>query len=111
MDFIELEEFITNMDVKLKERRESLNQSEIEGIYARSLKVSEELWELNAEILCYFWDQRKDKVESFSKEKLEWEFADVIITTLLLAKSFDVDVKVSLAKKIQKIKWRWGMND
>lgn len=109
MDFPQLEEFITNMDVKLKERRERLHQSEMEGIYARSLKVSEEIWELNAEILCYFWDQRAEKVNSFSKEKLEAEFADVIITTFLLAKSFDVDMKGSLEKKIEKIKTRWEM--
>lgn len=41
------------------------------------------------------------------KNNLPNEFADVIITILLLAKSMDVDIPQALAEKIKKINKRY----
>lgn len=40
------------------------------------------------------------------KDDLGDEFADVILCTLLLAKSMDIDINIALEKKLEKIKER-----
>lgn len=109
MDISEFKNFIYEVDKRLKEKRKLLWQSDIEGTYARALKLFEESWELSAEILSYFWDQRQEKLQNSSKENLSEEFADVIITTFLLAQSFDIDIFEAVQKKKEKIQARGGI--
>jgi len=47
------------------------------------------------------------KLSKKDKENLEKEFADVIITTLLLAKSIDIDVAKAIENKIIEINKRY----
>ena len=47
--------------------------------------------------------QRKEKLDAHSAENLPEEFADVIITTLLVAKSANINVKRALSEKAAKI--------
>ncbi len=75
-------------------------------ILAKTVKCSEEFGELCNEILKNSSLQRKDKLETVKREDLEAEFADVILTTLLLAKSMNVDVEKALNQKIDMIKKR-----
>lgn len=82
------------------------NPTKEELISKKFLKLSEEVWELSSEILAWFWAQRWPKTESHSKEALEGEFADVVLTTFLLAKTMDIDINVALEKKLEKIKER-----
>jgi NTP pyrophosphatase (non-canonical NTP hydrolase) len=72
-------------------------------ILAKAVKLSEEVWELNSEVLKKLYNGRK----IFLQEDLELEFADVIITTLLLAKSLNVDINDSLNKKLNILNERW----
>lgn len=109
MDISEFKNFIYEIDKRLKEKRKLLWQSDIEGTYARALKLFEESGELSAEILSYFWDQRQEKLQNSSKENLSEEFADVIITTFLLAQSFDIDIFEAIQKKKEKIQARGGI--
>lgn len=51
--------------------------------------------------------QRKQKFDKFDKDNLLEEFADVIMTTLLLAKSMNIDIEKALEKKIEKINKRY----
>jgi NTP pyrophosphatase (non-canonical NTP hydrolase) len=44
--------------------------------------------------------------KNFTQEDLDLEFADVILTTLLLAKSLNVDINTSLVKKLDIIRER-----
>lgn len=74
-----------------------------EMILAKAVKLSEEVWELNSEILKSLYKWRK----IFLQEDLELEFADVIISTLLLANSLNVDINSSLDKKLNIINERW----
>lgn len=75
-----------------------------EIILGRTVKISEELGELCDEVLASMGDQRVGKMDGRNVESLADEFADVVITTFLLAKSMDVDVMEALARKTEKIK-------
>lgn len=81
----------------------NLDDTSNEMILAKAVKLSEEVWELNSEVLKSLYKGRK----TFVQEDLELEFADVIITTLLLAKSLNVDINSSLVRKLNIIKERW----
>ncbi|MFA5887703.1 MAG: MazG-like family protein [Candidatus Nanoarchaeia archaeon] len=95
LDFIELED---------KRLQKTYNYpDEQKRILARTVKVTEELGELSSEILASNSLQRKHKIDSHTREKLHEEVADVLITTLLLAKSLNVDVEKELEQKIDKI--------
>jgi NTP pyrophosphatase (non-canonical NTP hydrolase) len=78
-----------------------------EEILARTVKLTEELGELCNEVLAHNGDQREDKMLNYNKDNLPLEFADVIITTLLLAKAMNVDIESALEKKIEKINKRY----
>ncbi len=49
-------------------------------------------------------DQRTGKMEGRNTENLADEFADVVITTFLLAKSMNIDIMTALEHKIPKIR-------
>lgn len=102
----ELLETIDTIDENLKKYFSHLNQTDLEMILSRTVKLTEEVWELNSDLLQKFYKRR---VTEFNEENLKWEFADVIITTLLLAKSLDIDINEALNLKIEKIKQRGGI--
>jgi len=104
MNFEELLQFIESEDKNIRENYGSPTKQE--EILARTVKLGEEYGELCDEILSANNDQRKEKLEKKDKDNLPEEFADVIITTLLLAKSMEVDIKMALEKKIAKINER-----
>ncbi len=76
----------------------------------RSMKLSEEVWELNEQILLHYWYWRKWKNEKYSQENLEWELADVIFSTLMIAESLDIDMNSAMNKKIKLLKNRFNIN-
>ena len=106
MDLKELLKFIATEDGRLKKYYGSYPDQE-KRILARTVKVSEELGELCNEILAFNALQRKDKLENYDGENLSEEFADVLITVLLLAKATGVDIEKALEKKIEKINLRY----
>jgi NTP pyrophosphatase (non-canonical NTP hydrolase) len=74
---------------------------------AWTVKLSEELGELCNEVLAHNGLQRKHKIETFDPNNIDDEFADVIITTLLLAEQMGVDIKNALDNKVKKINKRY----
>ncbi len=100
LKFIELE------DQRLK-KHYYINVDNDKLILARTVKLTEELGELCEEVLSHNSFQRKEKLDLHQKENLPEEFADVIITTLLLAKAMEVDIEKALEKKIEKINNRY----
>ena len=74
---------------------------------ARTVKLTEELGELCNEVLSSNSLQRKDKLDGYNKNNLSEEFADVLITTLLLARTMDVNIEKALKSKIEKINKRY----
>lgn len=76
-------------------------------ILARTVKLTEELGELCNEVLAHYSLQRKQKLDNHDRNNLPEEFADVIITALLLAKAMDIDIESALEKKIKKVNKRY----
>ena len=101
----ELLKFIDEQDKKLL--KYFPNSTLQEEILSRTAKLTEEVGELAGEVLASKGSQRKEKLENHNNESLEGEFADVVITTLLLAKTMNVDIKKSLKEKIGKIEKRF----
>lgn len=105
MELKDLLKFIENEDGRLKKYYGYGDQEK--RILARTVKLTEELGELCEEVLAHNSLQRKQKLDNIDKENLPQEFADVIITLLLLAKAMNVDVEKALKKKIEKINKRY----
>lgn len=95
-------EEISSIDENLKNYFSSLNQTDLENILSRLAKMTEEVGELNSDVLKKYY-KRKIATE----DNLELEFADVIITLALLAKSLDIDLNTAIIKKFNIIKQRW----
>ena len=106
MEFKELLEFIDAQDKRITEAFSGKLSTRQETVLARTVKLTEELGELCEEVLSFNGYQRQEKLDAYDKKNLSHEFADVIITTLLLAKSMDVDIRSALAEKIKKINER-----
>jgi NTP pyrophosphatase (non-canonical NTP hydrolase) len=94
-------DFIEEWDEYLLERT---GHTDREHKFARTVKLSEEVGELASEVLAAEGDQRKEKLLDKTREDLESEFADVLITLHLLAKSYDVDMEKVAMRKIERIR-------
>ncbi|MBI4088731.1 hypothetical protein HY415_01410 [Candidatus Kaiserbacteria bacterium] len=103
MTIEDFQKFIDEQDTFLRSVK-SASRTGRERILARTVKMSEEFGELCDEILAFLGGQRSGKMKRRSAESLAGEFADVVITTFLLAKSTDVDVMKALGHKIRKIR-------
>jgi len=105
-----LEELLTFIDLEDKRLKDSFeNYTDIgKRALARAVKLSEETGELCSEILSFNSMQRQEKMNNYSKENLSHEFADVIITALLLAKTTNTDIEDALRIKIEKINARYN---
>jgi NTP pyrophosphatase (non-canonical NTP hydrolase) len=75
-------------------------------VLAQAAKLSEEVGELQAEVLGHAGYQRKTKQKVFDAQSIAGELADVIICAAILAGSHDVDLGKALATKIDKIERR-----
>ena len=106
MEFKDLLKFIKIEDKRLKKRFGGYDD-QYKRILARTVKLTEELGELCDAVLAHNSWQRKQKMDKHDKENLPEEFADVVITALLLAKAMDVDIEKALEKKIKKINNRY----
>lgn len=105
MTLDELNAFIEERDIIFRGAKNG-NVSERERALSRTVKLMEETGELADEILGSMGFQREEKLKGKTPETLAEEFADVVITTLLIAKSMNVDVPAALESKIEKIRAR-----
>jgi len=76
-------------------------------VFARTMKIVEELGELADEILTSMNLQRKSKIAKFSRENVQDEFADVLASLVLLAIELDIDIEAVIQKKINFTKKRF----
>ena len=72
-----------------------------------TVKIMEELGELCDEVLAHSGLQRKEKLEKLNKKNLSEEFADVILTTFILAQNMGIDIEEGLTRKMKKINGRY----
>ena len=110
MHFNEFLQFIEREDGRLRERFGEFPDLKMR-ILARTVKISEEVGELCEQVLSANAMQRTEKTKASNRESLSDEFADVVITTFLLAKTMDVDMVDALRKKILKINGRYEQRD
>ncbi len=96
-----LKEFIDSEDKRLKNKYPDGGKEK--HILARTVKLAEEFGELCEEVLAFNSLQRQEKLDRRDNENLNDEFADVVITTLLLAKIMDIDMDKALEDKMGKI--------
>ena len=101
MNLKDLNDFVEEWDAYLLKRT---GHSDREHKFARTVKLTEEVGELASEILSAEGDQRKEKLEGKKREDLEHEFADVLITLFLLAKSYDIDMEEVTSRKMAHIR-------
>jgi len=105
----ELLEIIKNIQIKLDNKFKDSAITEKEKILASCVKVSEEVGELSWEVLKNIWIARKEKLDKFSEESLMWEFADSILSILVLAEQMWIDINEALKMKLKKIENRGGV--
>jgi NTP pyrophosphatase (non-canonical NTP hydrolase) len=101
----DLTKFIDAIDAKLRSGVESYPDEE-KRVFARMIKLTEEVGELADEVLARGDFQRQEKLAAYEEGSVEAEFADVLITALLLAKTLNLDVEKALSDKIEKINKR-----
>lgn len=77
-------------------------------IFARTMKIVEEFGELADEILSSMNLQRNTKIENFSRQNIEDEFADVLGSLVLLANELDIDIDEVMRRKIELTNKRFG---
>ena len=106
MELKDLLEFIEIENKRLRTYYHSTDEDKI--ILAQTVKLTEELGELCSEVLAHKSLQRKQKLENHDKENIQEEFADVIITAMLLAKAMNIDIEKALENKIKKINKRYN---
>jgi NTP pyrophosphatase (non-canonical NTP hydrolase) len=112
-----LQKFIQAEAIRLKKRFGEIKDQE-KLILSSTVKIMEELGELSELVLKK--RQRQDKINfserkdvlvqkniSHHDEALEDEFADVIISTAMLAHDMDIDIEKALKNKMKKIEERY----
>lgn len=103
MKIEELLKFIKEEHERLMEFYEFDENEQLKSPLA--LKVMEELGELYEETLVKEDSQSNEKLKNKDSEIGE-EFADVLITILILANNMEIDIEKELEEKIKKIQDR-----
>ncbi|OIO45228.1 MAG: hypothetical protein COZ34_02655 [Candidatus Pacebacteria bacterium CG_4_10_14_3_um_filter_34_15] len=80
-------------------------------VFARTMKIMEELGELSDEILTSMNLQRNTKISKFSRENVEDEFADVLGSLILLGIELNINVEKVMKKKIKFTRARFEMDE
>lgn len=106
MNLRTLEEKVRVLSKKIKPAYKFYTREEKE-ILTETVKLNEEVGELCNDILGVLKLQRKAKQRKFDKRNIYEEFADVIITTIVLAQTTGVDLERALKDKLKKIEERY----
>lgn len=104
-----LEEIIDFLDRTISEwwKKSFLkDKNKTDIIFSQTLKLSEEFGELSSEILWNQWFTKEKNLHKYTQESLMDEFADVVLSTIRLARFMDIDISLALKNKMEKIKNR-----
>ncbi|MCK4651140.1 hypothetical protein KAT08_03110 [Candidatus Babeliales bacterium] len=102
----ELKTFIKEQFERLKKYYNHDNPKIIS--LAGAVKLTEEVGELCTEILAQNKLIRKEKLKNHNKKTLEEELVDVLITTLILAHSMDLNLEKTLKEKMKIVAKRYS---
>lgn len=106
MNLKSVQEKIKILNEKTKPHYKLYSQQEKE-ILTKTIKLNEEVGELCNDILSILKLQRRAKLEKFDRRNIYQEFADVIITTIQLATTTEVDIERAVSDKLKKIEQRF----
>ncbi|GEM_PF-557510 len=106
MEINEINNFIDSEIKRLEEYYSLKGKGQEEIILAMALKIGEEVGELFNEVLAHKGFQRKDKLSKLNKKEIESEIADVIFTTFILSRKFNINIDDAINEKMAKIKKR-----
>ena len=98
----DIQNLLKSYEMKLRIPFHSLTKKE-KDILARTVKLSEEVGELSNDILAILSLQRESKLQKFNKKNLYEEFADVILSTIILANALKVDISRATKDKMKKV--------
>ncbi|MCF7899814.1 hypothetical protein K9L05_04185 [Candidatus Babeliales bacterium] len=104
MELKELTKFIQKEGERLKSFYNNCDNEKM--ILAITVKLNEEVGELCQEVLGNLKFLRKEKLDKHTPETLKEEFADVIITSLILVNQMGIDIEQAIEEKIEKINKR-----
>lgn len=80
-------------------------------VFARTMKLVEELGELSDELLTSMNLQRADKTAKFAHAHVEDELADVLASVILLGLELGIDIETVMKRKIAFTKERFSMEN
>ena len=99
-----IKKIVSNLDNKFWEKDFPKDKK----ILLSCVKLQEETGELAWEVLTQLGRARQEKIDNFSNQNLEFEFADVVLSLLVLAEKMDIDINNALKEKLDKIQKRGG---
>jgi NTP pyrophosphatase (non-canonical NTP hydrolase) len=73
---------------------------------AQTVKLGEEVGELQAEVLGALEYQRTEKASRYTRDTLGGEIADVMVCVALLADTFGVDLAQAVGSKLEQLEAR-----
>lgn len=79
-------------------------------IFARTMKLVEELGEFADEVLTSMNLQRESKIAEFAHENVEDELADVLASVVLLATELKINLDEIMKKKIEYTRRRFEIS-
>lgn len=106
MNLKNLEQRIKSLSAKIKPGYKFTTLQE-RDILVQTVKLNEEVGELCNDILGILKLQRRAKQKIFDKRNIYEEFADVIISTITLAQTAEVDLERALKDKLEKIETKY----
>jgi len=98
----ELQKKLKASERELRIKFVSLTKRE-KDILTKTVKLQEEVGELANDVLSILSLQRQSKLEAFSRKNLYAEFADVILSVMMLANATGVDVERAVNEKFEKL--------
>lgn len=110
MNIKTLTERVSKLNEKTRPHYKLYSQKEKE-ILTKTVKLNEEVGELCNDVLGILKLQRKAKLKNFDKRNIYQEFADVILTTMMLAEAAGVDIERAITDKMKKIEKRLEEED
>jgi NTP pyrophosphatase (non-canonical NTP hydrolase) len=98
----DLQKALKSRELTLRIKFHSLTKKE-KDILARMVKLQEEVGELSNDVLSILSLQRKSKLAEFEKSNMYEEFADVVLSVIMLANAVGVDIERAVRGKYQKL--------
>ena len=98
----QLQQELKKKELKLRIKFQTLTKKE-KDILTKTVKLQEEVGELSNDVQSVLSLQRKAKLAEFEKTNMYEEFADVILSTIMLANAVGVDIERAVNSKFRKV--------